>query len=105
MMTSHNIWFRDPLQLVHNLLTNRDFENEFDYMLFQEFNAKKKQCWRDFMSGDWAWKEADIIADDPNTHGLLLVPIILGSNKTTVSITTGQNEYYPVYLLIGNILL
>jgi hypothetical protein len=63
-MTSHNIWFRDPLQLVHNLLTNRDFENEFDYMLFQEFNAKKKQCWRDFMSGDWAWKEADIIADD-----------------------------------------
>jgi hypothetical protein len=103
MMTSHNIWFRDPLQLVHNLLVNRDFENEFDYMRFQEFNAKKKRCWWDFMSGDWAWKEADIIADDPNTHGLLLVPIILGSDKTMVSVAMGQNEYYPVYLSIGNI--
>jgi hypothetical protein len=103
MTTSHNIWFCDPLQLVHNLLANWDFENEFDYMPFWEFNAKKKRCWQDFMSDNWAWKEADIIADDPNTHGLLLVPIILGSNKTTVSVAMGQNEYYPVYLLIGNV--
>jgi hypothetical protein len=103
MTTSHNIWFHDPLQLVHNLLVNWDFENEFDYMPFREFNAKKKRCWQDFMSGDWAWKEADIIADDPNTHGSLLVPIILGSDKTMVSVATGQNEYYPIYLSIGNV--
>jgi hypothetical protein len=55
------------------------------------------------MSGDWAWKEADIIADNPNTHGLLLVPIILRSDKTTVSVAMGQNEYYPIYLLISNV--
>ena len=29
-------------------------------------------------------------------------PIILGSDKTTVSVATGQVEYHPVYLLIGN---
>ena len=55
------------------------------------------------MSGDWAWKEADIVAKDPDTHGALLVPLILGSDKTTVSVATGQNEYYPVYLSIGNV--
>jgi Plavaka transposase len=33
----------------------------------------------------------------------MFVPIILGSDKTTVSIGTGNNEYYPVYALIGNI--
>lgn len=33
----------------------------------------------------------------------MFVPIILGSDKTTVSVATGQNEYYPVYLSIGNI--
>jgi hypothetical protein len=103
MTTSHEIWYRDPLQLVHNLLANRDFDNEFDYMPFREFDAKKKRRWRDFMSGDWAWKEADIIANIPNTHGTLLVPLILGSDKTTVSVATGQNEYYPVYLSIGNV--
>jgi len=33
----------------------------------------------------------------------MFVPIILGSDKTTVSVGTGDNEYYPLYLSIGNI--
>ncbi|KAF8256651.1 hypothetical protein EI94DRAFT_1774955 [Lactarius quietus] len=45
------------------------------------------------MSGNWAWKEDNIIANDPDTQDVLLLPIILGSDKTTVSIATGQNEF------------
>jgi hypothetical protein len=45
----------------------------------------------------------DIIAQDPETHGSTFVPIILGSDKTTVSVVTGQNDYYPLYLSIGNV--
>ena len=45
----------------------------------------------------------DIIAEDPETHGSMFVPIILGSDKTTVSVGTGNNEYYPLYMSIGNI--
>lgn len=33
----------------------------------------------------------------------MVIPIILGSDKTTVSVGTGNNEYWPVYLSIGNI--
>jgi len=33
----------------------------------------------------------------------MFVPIILGSDKTTVSVATGNNEYYPLYMSIGNI--
>lgn len=33
----------------------------------------------------------------------MFVPIILGSDKTTVSVGTGNNVYWPVYLSIGNI--
>lgn len=33
----------------------------------------------------------------------MLVPIILGSDKTTVSVGTGNNEYYPLYLSIGTV--
>lgn len=47
--------------------------------------------------------QQDAIAQDPSTHGAMFVPIILGSDKTTVSVATGQNEYYPLYLSIGNI--
>jgi hypothetical protein len=31
------------------------------------------------------------------------VPVILGSDKTTVSVATGQNDYYPLYASIGNV--
>ena len=40
---------------------------------------------------------------DPGMHGCMFVPIILGSDKTTTSVATGQHEYYPVYLSIGNV--
>ena len=33
----------------------------------------------------------------------MFIPIILGSNKTTVSVATGQNDYWPVYLSVGNV--
>ena len=40
---------------------------------------------------------------DPQTHGSALCTGIVGSDKTTVSVATGQNEYYPFYLLNGMI--
>lgn len=45
----------------------------------------------------------DLIAEDPDTIGSMFVPIILGSDKTTVSVATGHNQYWPVYMSIGNI--
>ncbi len=29
--------------------------------------------------------------------------IVLGSDKTTVSVATGQNEYYPLYMSLGRV--
>jgi len=33
----------------------------------------------------------------------MFVPVVLGSDKTTVLVATGQTEYYPLYLSLGNI--
>ena len=30
-------------------------------------------------------------------HGAMIVPFILGSDKTMVSVGTGHTEYYPLY--------
>ncbi|KAF8833516.1 hypothetical protein BDN67DRAFT_985983 [Paxillus ammoniavirescens] len=59
--------------------------------------------WKDFMSGDWVWQQADEISKDPSTHGSVFVPVILGSDKMMVSVGTGNNEYYPLYASIGNV--
>ena len=44
-----------------------------------------------------------MISVDPQTHGAFLCPIIIGSDKTTVSVGTGHIEYWPVYISIANI--
>ena len=104
--------------MIKGILGNPKFDGHIDYSAYQEFEDSQHQ-YCDMMSGNWAWRQSvchipnpciptinsrqDIISTDPSTHGTMFVPIILGSDKTTVPVTTGQNKYYPLYLSIGNV--
>ncbi|KAG1883500.1 hypothetical protein F4604DRAFT_1677803 [Suillus subluteus] len=103
MMSTYEVWFRDPRLLIHNMLANPDFDGKIEYVPYRDYNDKDQRCFKNFFSGDWAWKQADIISEDPANHGSTFVPLIVGSDKTTVSVTTGHTEYHPLYLSIGNI--
>lgn len=120
MKQEYTIWFRDPRLLFKNMLENPDFADSFDYAPYRQYDAKGSRRYQHFMSGDWAWNQAvsiivspcyvlvlmktqNIIAEDPATHGAMFVPVILGSDKTTVSVGTGHIEYWPLYGSIGNI--
>lgn len=59
MTSEYDVWFRDPRILVHNILSNPDFEGEFDYAPLQEYDTSNgAHRFQDFMSGDWCWKQA-----------------------------------------------
>jgi hypothetical protein len=120
MKQKYTIWFQDPCLLFKNMLQNPDFADSFDYAPYQQYDAKGSHRYQHFMSGDWAWNQAvstivsayyvlvlmktqNIIAEDPETHGAMFVPVILGSDKTTVSVGTGHIEYWPLYGSISNI--
>ncbi|KAG2029375.1 hypothetical protein BDR03DRAFT_880962, partial [Suillus americanus] len=104
MADSHDVWFHDPRDVVQNMLANPDFAAEMDLQPYHEFATENdKRQWQDFMSGDWGWAQADIISKDADTHGSTFVPVILGSDKTTVSVATEQNDYYPLHASIGNV--
>ena len=46
----------------------------------------------------------DIIAQTvPDADGTMLTPIVLGADKTTVSVATGNQAFHPVYMSLGNI--
>ncbi|KAF8801821.1 hypothetical protein BYT27DRAFT_7309117 [Phlegmacium glaucopus] len=98
---TYDVWYRDPQVVLKNQLKNPDFAKEMDFAPkeVRDENDKRRYC--DFMSGDWAWRQADELAKDPENHGATFCPIILGSDKTTVSVATGQNEYYPLYMSNG----
>ncbi|KAF8872810.1 hypothetical protein BD779DRAFT_1613747 [Infundibulicybe gibba] len=100
-MAEYDVWFRDPRLVLQEQLKNPDFAKEMDFAPKRVFDPDGKRCYTDFMSGNWCWRHADMIAENRDNHGSTFCPIILGSDKTTVSVATGQNEYYPLYMSNG----
>ncbi|KAJ7213376.1 hypothetical protein GGX14DRAFT_534177 [Mycena pura] len=98
---TYTVYFRDPHDVLRQQLTNPDFKNELDLTPQQVYDENGDREYKNFMSGQWAWRQADIIAQDPSTHGSVFVPVISGSDKTTTSVATGQNDFYPLYLTNG----
>ena len=71
MLQEYEAWFRDPVQLIRNLVANPDFADEFDYTPYHEYDHQGTHRFQDFMSGDWAWREAvcSLIATSESSHG------------------------------------
>ncbi|KAG1728409.1 hypothetical protein EDD22DRAFT_982701 [Suillus occidentalis] len=103
MDVTYDVWFRDPCLLLHDMLGNPDFNGEMEYVPYRDYTAGDKRCFKNLFSGDWAWRQADIIAQNEANDGSTFVPLIIGSDKTTVSVATGHTEYHPLYMSIGNI--
>ncbi|KAH9983602.1 hypothetical protein BJV74DRAFT_878857 [Russula compacta] len=78
-------WMMETYQLLlHNQLATSDF-----------FNGSGEHVWSNLMSADWSWSQADKIIEDATNKGAMFVPVIAGSDKTTVSVATGHQEYHP----------
>ncbi|KAK0438899.1 hypothetical protein EV421DRAFT_1968969 [Armillaria borealis] len=92
-----------PDTIITHILSNPDFCAEFDASPYIHMRPDGKRRWCDFMSGNCVWKHSTKIhTDDPSTEGAMYVAIILGSDKTTVSVATGNVEYHPLYISIGD---
>jgi hypothetical protein len=120
MTAVYDVWYRDPLLVLEQQIANPDFAGEFDFTPKRIFDINDKRQYTDLMSGNWCWEQAvggllainnyimtiveqDKIVEDPENHGAMFVPVVLGSDKTTVSVATGNNEYWPLYLSVGNV--
>ena len=57
MLKEYTVYFRDSLSVVRSMISNPDFNGQFDYAPYREFEDGKRR-WTDVMSGNWAWKQA-----------------------------------------------
>ncbi|KAF6745171.1 hypothetical protein DFP72DRAFT_993169 [Ephemerocybe angulata] len=103
MDAEYEVWYRNPLDVMEAQLGNPEFGEKIDYAAKEVKSRDGKRQYVDLMSGEWAWEQSNQLAlSDPSLHGAMLAPVVLGSDKTTVSVATGQNEYYPLYGGLGN---
>lgn len=58
MNATYDVWCRNPLDVVRNLLSNPDFKDEFDYAPYREYDTNHSRQYHNLMSGNWAWRHA-----------------------------------------------
>ncbi|KAI0358655.1 hypothetical protein OH77DRAFT_1203821 [Trametes cingulata] len=100
---TYHVHTRDIKQVLMNMAASPEFDGKWDYVPFEEYTGENNRRYSHLMSGRFAWRQADKIAQDPATHGSMLCVAVLGADKTTVSVATGHQEFHPVYVSAGNI--
>ncbi|KAI0308623.1 hypothetical protein OF83DRAFT_1089675, partial [Amylostereum chailletii] len=102
MMEDIEIWYWDPVKCIEELIGNPTFRGFISYApekLYEDM-ARERQVYEEMLSGNWWW----------NMQGKLTIPIgatiataILSTDKTRLSVFSGDKAAWPVYLTIGNI--
>lgn len=75
MVKEYTVYYRNPLAVIRNMISNLAFDGQFDYSPFMEFEGESRQR-SDVMSGDWAWEQA--AGSYPHSRFIQLTRIILG---------------------------
>ncbi|KAF7980145.1 hypothetical protein HWV62_39591 [Athelia sp. TMB] len=94
------LYYRDGLEVIKFLYSNPVFSKCMDYTPYRltDPHEKGQRVYGDFMSGDFAWEYYNSL---PDGHGF--VGVIGASDKTPLTVGTGNREMHPVLLSIANI--
>ncbi len=58
MRTAYEVWYRDPDTVVSTMLSNPDFQGQFDLRPYIDLNVNGTHRWSDVMSGNIAWRHS-----------------------------------------------
>ncbi|KAG1840969.1 hypothetical protein C8R48DRAFT_781568 [Suillus tomentosus] len=95
------LYWRDGLEVVKYLFSNPVFAPCMDFQSYKEYkviDGHSQQVYGEFMSADVAWEIQDKL---PPGHSF--VGIIGASDKTPLTIGTGNKEMHPVLISLANI--
>jgi hypothetical protein len=58
MTAVYEVHYRDPRDVIKNMIADASFKRAFDYVPFQEFDEDGDRRYENLMSGDWAFRQA-----------------------------------------------
>ncbi|KAI6023062.1 hypothetical protein BKA83DRAFT_4463912 [Pisolithus microcarpus] len=89
------LWRQDPVECVEELIGNPAFQDQMAYEPECAYADEKgeNRIYDEMWTADWWWEMQETI----------VAPIILSSDKTSLSLFSGDKKVWPVYLTIGNI--
>ncbi|QRV96544.1 hypothetical protein RhiJN_24562 [Ceratobasidium sp. AG-Ba] len=95
-----DLWKRDIAQLIRMLLGDRRFIPHTRYAPERHYTSetKRHRVYSEMWSGRWWWRMQNLLG-----RYATVVPVILSSDKTKMTVFSGNQKAWPVYLTIGNI--
>ncbi|QRV74481.1 hypothetical protein RhiJN_02495 [Ceratobasidium sp. AG-Ba] len=95
-----DLWKHDIIKLIQMLLSDPRFIPHIRFAPERHYDsaAKENRVYDKMWSGKWWWRMQNILGKHAT-----VVPIILGSDKTKLTVFSGNQQAWPVYLTIGNI--
>ncbi|KAF7969079.1 hypothetical protein HWV62_28378 [Athelia sp. TMB] len=94
------LYYRDGLEVIKFIYSNPVFANCMEDRPYRLTDPKQnnQRVYGEFMSGDFAWEYYDRL---PEGHGM--IGVMGASDKTPLTVGTGNREMHPVLLSIANI--
>ncbi|KAF7981980.1 hypothetical protein HWV62_30801 [Athelia sp. TMB] len=95
-----NLFYRDSIKCVRSLFGNPLFADNMYYTPYREFKTAEKlvRVYNEWMSGNVAWNMQSQLP-----HGSTVIGTILSSDKTNISVMTGDRVAHPVLISLANI--
>ncbi|KAJ7155095.1 hypothetical protein C8R46DRAFT_1296282 [Mycena filopes] len=96
----NELWFRDPVECVQELMGNPAFRHAMRYAPEKLYADASEtiEVVDEMWTAGWWWEIQKRLPP-----GATIAPLILSSDKTMLSNFRGDNSAWPVYLTIGNI--
>ncbi|KAL0568476.1 hypothetical protein V5O48_013508 [Marasmius crinis-equi] len=95
-----DVWHRDPVEVVRDLLGNPAFKEFMHYVpqrVYRDENATNRE-YSESCTCDWWWETQEKLPE-----GATIAPVIIASDETCLTTFSGDKKAWPVYLSIGNI--
>jgi len=57
MSDTHEVFYRDPRLVIHEMLANPDFKDGMDFVPYHAFDKDGIRMYQHLMGGNWAWEQ------------------------------------------------
>ncbi|KAJ7583439.1 hypothetical protein C8J56DRAFT_1096646 [Mycena floridula] len=94
------LWMRDPVEVIKELIGNPAFKNHMAYTPERVFLSKTTDSrqYDEMWTAEWWWEIQEKLPSDAT-----IISVIIASDKTQLSTFSGDKAAWPVYITIGNI--
>jgi len=98
--STYQIRYQNIISVLEFLMGHEPFEHYLSYAPVRQFGSAgaDNRIYDEMHTGDWWWRTQEEIPD-----GGTIIPILLASDKTMLSLHHGDQSAWPIYITIGNL--